>query len=161
MKRTAFISLLVLAVLLTTAGTALASQSRTAYRAGLGSEVTPASDAHGNAVFVFADDGSLVTYKLVINGLDNTLMAHIHVAPTPGANGPIVLWLYPSAPPASLIPGAFNGLLGSGSASPAELTGAAGIASFEDLRMAIEEGRAYVNVHTTLFPGGEIRGTIH
>ena len=38
-------------------------------------------------------------------------MAHIHLAPTPGANGGIVVWLYPSGPPASLIPGRSDGVL--------------------------------------------------
>jgi hypothetical protein len=32
--------------------------------------------------------------------------------------------------------------------------------TLEDLRTAILEGRAYVNVHTTTFPAGEIRGDL-
>lgn len=163
MKKVSLVGLLVLAILLTTASAALANESKTAYRAGLEAPVSISSSAHGNAVFVFADDGSRVKYKLVVNGLENTLMAHIHVAETPGGNGPVVLWLYPDVAPfaPTLISGIFNGLLGSRTAGPAELTGAAGITDFEQLRTAIEEGRAYVNVHTTANPGGEIRGTIH
>ncbi len=160
MKKLSFASLLVLIVLLATIGSAIASESKTVFRATLGDEAATGSDAHGNAVFVFSDDGSQLKYKLVVNGLDNTTQAHIHVAATPGGNGPIVLWLYPNTPPLSLIEGTFNGLLGSRTATPADLTGAADVFSFEDLRMAIAEGRAYVNVHTTAFPGGEIRGTI-
>ena len=162
MKRFTLITLLVLMTLLATMGTALASESSTVYRTGLSSEPAGSgSDAHGNAVFVFNDDGSQMKYKLVINGLDDVTMAHIHVAADPGGDGPPVLWLYPDGPPPSLIPGTFNGLLGSRTVTPGDLTGAAGVASFEDLKSAIEEGRAYVNVHTLAFPAGEIRGTIH
>ena len=162
MKKLSFISLFVLIVLLATIGSAMASESRTVFQAQLGDEAAATgSDAIGNAIFVFTDDGSQMDYKLVINGLDNTTQAHIHVADTPGANGPIVLWLFPSAPPSTLIEGTFNGLLGSGRATPADLTGASGVTSFEALRTAIAEGRAYVNAHTTAFPAGEIRGTIH
>lgn len=160
MKKVTLTSLLVVVALLVTIGTAAASNSKTVFRAMLSGAAGTSSDAHGNAVFIFSDDGSAVSYKLVVNGLDNSTMAHIHVAPAPGLNGPPVLWLYPDAPPASLIEGTFNGLLGSRTATSADLTGAAGISSLEELRMAIKEGRAYVNVHTTAFPAGEIRGDI-
>ena len=162
MKKYTFVTLLVMVALLTIVGSALASGSSTVFRTPLsGAASGSGSDAHGNAVFMFKDDGSSMKYKLVINGLDNVLMAHIHVAETPGGNGPIVLWLYPDAPPPSLIPGTFNGLLGSRTVTSADLTGAVGIASFADLVTAIDQGLAYVNVHTTAFPGGEIRGDIH
>ena len=160
MKKLSFIGLLVLIVMLASIGSAMASESRTVFQAQLGDEGATGSDAHGNAIFVFTDDGSQMDYKLVINGLDNTTQAHIHVADTPGANGPVVLWLFPAAPPSTLIEGTFNGLLGSGRATPADLTAASGVTTFEALRTAIAEGRAYVNAHTTAFPAGEIRGTI-
>ncbi|UCF26770.1 MAG: CHRD domain-containing protein [Chloroflexota bacterium] len=162
MKRFTAITLLVLLTLLATIGTALAAESTTVFRTGLSGEPAGSgSDAHGNAVFKFKDDSSQMKYKLVVNGLDNVTMAHIHVAAEPGGDGPPVLWLYPDAPPPSQIEGTFNGLLGSRTVTSAELTGAAGITSLTELRAAIEQGRAYVNVHTTAFPPGEIRGTIH
>lgn len=161
MKRFTLITLLVLVALLATIGTALASESRTVFRTGLSGEAAgTGSDAHGNAVFMFADDGSSMKYKLVVNGLDDVTMAHIHVAEVPGGNGPPVLWLYPDAPPPSLIEGTFNGLLGSRTVTSDDLTGAAGIASLAELMDAIDQGRAYVNVHTPAFPAGEIRGTL-
>lgn len=161
MKRFTLITLLVLVALLATIGTALASESKTVFRTGLSGEAAgTGSDAHGNAVFMFADDGSSMKYKLVVNGLDDVTMAHIHVAEVPGGNGPPVLWLYPDAPPPSLIEGTFNGLLGSRTVTSDDLTGAAGITSLAELMVAIDQGRAYVNVHTSAFPGGEIRGTL-
>ena len=98
MKRLTSVSILVLLALVATIGTALASESRTVFRTGLSGEAAgTGSDAHGNAVFLFKDDGSSMKYKLVVNGLDNVTMAHIHVAEVPGGNGPPVLWLYPDA----------------------------------------------------------------
>jgi hypothetical protein len=161
MKKTYLIALIVLIAALATFGIAAANNSKTVYTTGLSDETGTGSPAHGHAVTVFADDGSKMAYKLVANGINNTTMAHIHVAPTPGANGPIVLWLYPDAPPLLLIPGVFNGLLGGNTVTSADLTGAAGITSLAQLMAAIEEGRAYVNVHTVAFPGGEMRGTLH
>lgn len=158
MKRTPAVLLIVLVALVTTFGVVAASNGKTTYRTGLDGAGT-GSDAHGNAVFVFANDGSSMSYKLVINGLTNTTMAHIHVAPTPGGNGPIVLWLYPDGPPASLIEGVFNGLLGGRTVTSADIiANNQDINTLADIRAAIESGRAYVNVHTTANPGGEIRG---
>jgi hypothetical protein len=154
MKRFTLIIIVVLMTLLATIGTALAAESTTVYRTGLNGEPTGSgSDAHGNAVFIFKDDGSQMKYKLVVNGLDDVFMAHIHVAVEPGGNGPIVLWLYPDASPL-LISGTFNGLLGSRTVTSGDLTGPLAGMSFDELRAAIEQGRAYVNVHTTAFPAG-------
>jgi hypothetical protein len=164
MKKHILISFLVLALLALTLGVVSASESRTVFRTALAPPATIESGGHGNAVVVFQDDASGLSYKLVVNGLNDPTMAHIHVATEAGLNGPPVLWLYPAAPPASPIPGTFNGLLGSGSATSEDLTGAAagvGVHSLADLRVAVEEGRAYVNVHTVANPGGEIRGTLH
>lgn len=161
MKKTTIVTLVVLVALLATFGVVAASQSKTVYQAQL-AEAGTGSPGHGNAIFQFADDGTEMKYKLVVNGLENITMAHIHVASEPGGNGPVVLWLYPDTPPfqPTLIAGVFNGLLGSRTTTPGDLTGAAGIGDFDQLRIAIEEGRAYVNVHTVEFPPGAIRGTI-
>jgi hypothetical protein len=75
-------------------------------------------------------------------------------------NGPVVLWLYPSAPPAQLIPGRFSGVLGEGTATAANLVGPMAGQSLDVLIDALESGRAYTNVHTTQFPPGEIRGQV-
>jgi hypothetical protein len=87
-------------------------------------------------------------------------MAHIHLAPA-GANGSVVAWLYPSSPPAQLIPGRSNGILAEGVITAANLIGPLAGGSMEDLLEAMQAGNTYVNVHTVQFPGGEIRGQIH
>ena len=47
-----------------------------------------------------------------------------------------------------------NGRLVEGSFTAADVTGI----SFEELLAEMQAGTAYVNVHTTQFPGGEMRG---
>ncbi|MEJ2702932.1 MAG: CHRD domain-containing protein, partial [Sedimentisphaerales bacterium] len=84
----------------------------------------------------------------------------IHVATEPGGNGSPAVWLYPSAPPSMLIPGAFRGTLGEGSFTSKDFVGPLAGKELADLLVAIKENRAYVNVHTQQFPGGEIRGPL-
>jgi hypothetical protein len=47
-------------------------------------------------------------------------------------------------------------ILAEGTFTAADVSGI----SYADLLAAIRAGNAYVNVHTTLFPGGEIRGQL-
>lgn len=123
-------------------------------------EVPPAQTrARGTAHFQLKPDGSGLSYKLIVANIMNVTMAHIHLAPA-GVNGPVVAWLYPSGPPAQLIPGRFNGVLGAGTLSDASLVGPLAGEPLNALIDAIQSGNAYVNVHTSQYPGGEIRGQI-
>jgi len=119
------------------------------------------STAWGKAeVDIKVKDGiQYIEYKVVVHDVENVTQAHIHVIPPGGVAGPPALWLYPSAPPAQLIPGTTNGVLGKGAATAANFVGPVMTGkTVDDLITAIGEGRAYVNVHTTAFPGGEING---
>ena len=118
------------------------------------------SQGTGEAWFRFHENRMEVEFRLVVANIENVTMAHIHVAATPGGNGPPVVWLYPEGPPPVQIPGRTQGPLAKGSFSAADLVGPLAGETIMDLRSAIAEGRAYVNVHTAQFPGGEIRGTI-
>ena len=139
----------------------VSAQSRN-FRAHLsgGEEVPPSETrAQGQAIFQISKDGTVLHYKLIVTNIENVTMAHIHLAPA-GANGPVVAWLYPSAPPAQLIPGRSNGPLAQGTITADDLVGPLKDLPLADLLEAIEAGNAYVNVHTSQFPGGEIRGQI-
>jgi hypothetical protein len=114
-----------------------------------------------------ADAGATaISYKLSYHGLEGDVtQAHIHFGQH-GANGGIAAFLCSN--------------LGNGPAgtqlcppSPATITGTVtaadivgpsgqGIAAgeFAELLQAIDEGAAYANVHSTKFPGGEVRGQI-
>jgi glucose/arabinose dehydrogenase len=118
------------------------------------------SIAAGQALLELSPDSDLISYQLNIQNIENVTMAHIHIADQPGGDGPPAVWLYPSAPPAELITGPFSGLLGQGSFTVAELLGPLAGKTLDDLLLAIQENRAYVNVHTQQFPPGEIRGQL-
>lgn len=124
-----------------------------------GAEEVPANDslARGQAVFRVRDDG--IHYRLVVANLFDVLQAHIHLAPA-GQNGPVVAYLYPDAPPAVLLPGRNSGLLAEGIITAADLRGPLQDQPLEDLVAALVAGGVYVNVHTSSFPPGEIRGQI-
>ena len=119
------------------------------------------SQAIGRAILRLNPDGNSVSYQLEVLGIANVTQAHIHVAGTPGGNGSPAVWLYPSAPPSMLLPGELRGVLGEGSFTAANFVGPLAGKTLDDLLAAIQEDRAYVNVHTQQFPGGEIRGLLH
>lgn len=126
-----------------------------------GDEEVPPNDsrARGTAHFQLRPNGNGLSFKLVVANIMNVTMAHIHLAPA-GQNGGVVVWLYPSAPPAQLIPGRFNGVLAQGVITEANLVGALAGEPLDALIEEIQAGNAYVNVHTEQYLGGEIRGQI-
>ncbi|MER3456544.1 MAG: CHRD domain protein [candidate division GAL15 bacterium] len=134
----------------------------TAYVAHLwGREQVPTvvTKAWGVATFEVAGDGASIRYRLEVSRLVNVQMAHIHVAP-PGQNGPVVVWLYPAAPPPQLRPGRLDGELASGVITVAQLAGPLSRQPLSALLERMRVGEAYVNVHTVAHPAGEIRGQI-
>ena len=128
--------------------------------------------AQGQAIFKLSDDGQSLDYKLIASNIENVFMAHIHMAPV-GVNGPIVVWLYPNTAP---VPGPAgggrtNGVLAAGTITAANLVGPLTGHPLSDLVAPLENGGAYVNVHTNDgvdgvdtgpgdFPGGEMRGQV-
>ena len=148
--------LLVLALALVAALPAAAA-GPTNYRAHLSSEVEGKWLGQGQAIFKFSPDGETVSFKLIAANIENITVAHIHLAPAPGENGPPVLFLYGP----QLISGRFSGVLSEGTATSADLVGPMAGQTLDDLQARILEGRTYVNLHTSQNPGGEIRGTIH
>jgi hypothetical protein len=158
-----YVSLTILLVMLIATSAAYASPAATEnYFARLsGGEEVPAveTNARGVAIFQLSKDGLSLKFKLIAANIENVSQAHIHLAPA-GANGPVVAWLYPDAPPAQLIPGRFNGVLAEGIITANDLVGPLAGQSLDALIEAMLEGNAYVNVHTSQFPGGEIRGQI-
>jgi hypothetical protein len=117
------------------------------------------SEATGQAIFQLSKDGTFLSYKLIVANIENVTMSHIHLAPA-GVNGGVVAWLYPSAPPAKLIPGKTNGILAEGTITGANLVGSLSGKPLSSLIDALKAGGAYVNVHTSAYPAGEIRGQI-
>jgi hypothetical protein len=163
MKRTAIILMLVAGLLLMTmpAGWAGVDADRNFAAHLSGREEVPPADtkATGQATFQLSRDGTELSFRLNVANIENITQAHIHLAPA-GANGGVVVWLYPDGPPAQLIPGRTQGTLAKGTITADDLVGALAGAALDDLVEEMKAGNAYVNVHTSQFPGGEIRGQI-
>ncbi len=132
------------------------------YSASLkGAEEVPPVDTNavGRAMFTLNSDRTELSYTVTVVNIENAMMAHIHLAPA-GVNGGVVAWLYPDAPPPQVIEGKFSGTLATGTITADDLVGDLAGQPLTALVNAIRSGNAYVNVHTTANPGGEIRGQI-
>ena len=120
---------------------------------------TPAGDLK----LKLSPDGQSLRYDLKITDTITTvLMAHLHLEQNANHTGGIVVWLYPAAPPAQLIPGETDGRLARGAITPASLVGPlAGAANWDTFLADIQAGLIYANVHTSANPAGEIRDQVH
>jgi hypothetical protein len=113
-------------------------------------------------------DESFFEYELRFEDLVGTVtQAHIHFAQK-GVNGGIVVWLCGTATnpgPAGtpLCGGPSSGIV-SGTIDAADVVGPAGqgisAGEFQELLRAMRTGVTYANIHSTVYPGGEIRGQI-
>jgi hypothetical protein len=120
------------------------------------SEVPPKNTkATGSADFQFNVEKDSLSYKLNVMNINKVTMAHIHEGKF-GANGPIVVTLFKSANPS----GSVNGILSQGIITSDRFEGALTGKQITDLVKIINDGNAYVNVHTLQNPKGEIRGQI-
>lgn len=125
-----------------------------------------ASPGGGHFEGAVNDDGTEVEYVLDYDNLEGQVtQAHIHLAQR-GVNGGIMVFLCsnlgngPEGTPVCPVGGGTV----SGSFGAEDIIGpvAQSVAPGEmfTLLRAIRAGFAYVNVHTTLFPAGEIRGQL-
>jgi CHRD domain-containing protein len=110
------------------------------------------STAGGSATFELINS-TTVRYTLSVTGITGATMAHIHTAVADSA-GPVAVTLFSSATPT----GPLTGTLASGSFTSTDMQ-LPGV-SFDSLLALMRRGRTYVNVHTVLNPGGEIRAQI-
>lgn len=124
-----------------------------------GNNETPApgvlTGAYGVATVTVDLATQTVTWSIdVFNMPSGTTNAHFHVG-GPGLTGPTVVNI---AFPA----GISNDFNLSGSATAANLTVRAdqGIRSWEDFIQALVGGQTYLNVHSAVNPGGEVRGQV-
>lgn len=154
--------LMTLALPVVLAGPVLAQSGGSTFTAELsGGEEVPAVEtaASGAAEFVLSDDGSSLSFTVEVEALEDTTMAHIHLAPA-GENGPPVVWLHTQEGAPELVPGVFSGTLASGTITADDLVGPLEGATLDDLVAELVAGNTYVNVHTDAHPPGEIRGQI-
>jgi hypothetical protein len=122
--------------------------------------------AHGSFRGTISNDGEELSFELGYEDLQGDVaQAHLHLGQK-SVNGGIAIYLCtnlgngpagtPACPPA---PAEISGTL-----SAIDVIGPAGqgidLGEWAEIVQAIRDGVVYVNVHTDLFPGGEIRGQL-
>ncbi len=148
MLKSLFKPLLLLATLAATLPAAAATFSFSAVLAGANENPANASTATGTALVTFDDLLSNVTVNVTFSGLTtNASAGHIHCCSAPTGNAGVAMGFtsFPANTSAN-----YN----------AVLTVFSGTNTFTSLLAGANAGLAYVNVHNTTFPGGEIRGNL-
>jgi hypothetical protein len=143
-----------------------ADSRRTFHAHMTGDQERPApisTDASGQAIFKLSKDGTSLSYKVIVNNLENVTQAHIHCGGTEVA-GPVVAFLFGFVPEGVTK----NGVLAEGVITAEDIIARpdseqcmGGLATFDQLIEKIRSGEAYINVHTIAHPPGEIRGVIN
>jgi hypothetical protein len=169
MKKLSILSALVLAW-----GVSAAAKADDKVRARLmGFQEVPVVSTEGSGTFeaVINRNGNAIDYEITYTGMQGTvLQSHMHVGQR-SVNGGIVLWICgnnittpptsgPAGTPVCTSP---NGhFAGTWRPENVQTVVAQQIATGEldEVIAAIRAGVAYVNVHTNISPGGEIRGQV-
>jgi CHRD domain-containing protein len=162
------------AVVVAIVGTyAMADEGTKNFRVDLqGYQEVPAISTAATGTFQARIDDGVINWTLSYAGLEGSAaptQAHIHFGQT-SVNGGIAVWLCsnltvtpnPTPPGTQACPTSPATI--SGTATPANVVGPAGqgisAGEFDELVAAIRAGKAYANVHSTVFGGGEIRAQL-
>jgi len=159
-QRDALVEAIIIAVVVATGGQMVQATLSGAQ------EVPPVTTgASGTSALTISADQTQISFSLTTQNITGVTQAHIHVGPA-GVNGPVILFLCTNLTPPSGVPtpptcptsgGTVTGILTAANLIP---NIGAGINTFANAVNAILNGNAYVNVHTSQNPGGEIRGQI-
>jgi hypothetical protein len=134
-----------------------------------GFQEVPTLSTSGNGRFwaVVDTEANTISYKLSYEGLEGAVaQAHVHLGAR-AVNGGIMFFLCtnagngPAGTPACPAPsGEVSGMI-----TPEVVIGPAGqgvaAGEFAEVVAALRNGAAYANVHSSLYPAGEIRGQVH
>jgi len=124
-------------------------------------EVPPINSA-GTANFEMTIQPGGITFSLDFSDLSSTLtLAHLHFAPSKVAGGVMIFLCGGGNQPAC--PAATSGTI-TGTITAANVTGPGGqgitAGDLDSALAAVRDELSYANMHTTIFPGGEIRGQV-
>jgi hypothetical protein len=123
--------------------------------------VNASTNPTGSATFTVS--GSTINYSVrVANTTSAVTQCHIHAAAS-DASGPIIVNLCDAAPIAGGVAVTTEREIATGTIQKSTSTSGKGNSpiDLDVLIQMIMEGHAYVNVHTTNNPAGEVRGTIN
>ena len=116
-------------------------------------ELPPVNTNAAGLANVTGDNQSLA-YRLALSNMTNATAAHIHMG-AEDENGKVVVTLYKSESPSGI---EIESLAGNITAD--KLQGPLSDATLDELIGTMDNGTAYVNVHSVDFPNGEIRGVL-
>ena len=132
-------------------------------------EEVPAISSPGDGQFTarISGSGTSLSYQLSYNKLlGNVTQSHIHIAQR-GVNGGIMIFLCSNlgngpagtqaCPPS---PGSVSGTIEADDVVAAAAAQGIAAGEFAEVLRAMRNGITYVNVHSDLFPGGEILGQL-
>lgn len=130
------------------------------------------TDGHGRFKARIDKRSGEIDYVFTYDGMQGSVtQAHIHFGQQ-GFNGGVSVWLCQSATspaPAPVVDttpqctspaGSFSGRITAASVVGPGGAQQLGAGEIDELAAAMQAGVAYVNVHTSLSPGGEVRGQI-
>jgi hypothetical protein len=122
----------------------------------------------GTAIVTIEPEAFTFRVEVSFSGLSSlTTAAHIHCCTaTPGTGTALVATIVPSFPgfPLGVTAGSYDGTFGFGPSDESPwnpsfvtMSGGSDAAAAAAFLAGLEQGRAYLNIHTSNFPGGEIR----
>ena len=113
----------------------------------------PPKTTTGTGVATFVDLGNEIDWTLQLTNMTGVVASHIHGPAAAGANASILFNLFlPNVATPTV-----NGVVAHGSITNANNANV----SLDSLRTLFKNGNAYVNVHTSANPAGEIRDQVH
>jgi hypothetical protein len=126
----------------------------TATLSGANEVATPPVVSTGAGPAVITYVGGQLLFRVDVNGTSSVTRAHIHGPAAAGVNAGIRVNFY--EPPSGTTPLNFTN-------TATLANGVAGVPvgiTMDSLLVLLRTGRAYVNVHTSTYPSGELRGQI-
>jgi hypothetical protein len=117
-------------------------------------EVPPIFSASNGTVLMVGNSTNL-RYQINVTALEGITAARLYLGENT-ENGEVVLTLFNSAEPTGLV----SGMLTEGNISPSNFQGPLTDKNLSSLIESINQNLIYVNVHTSQYPSGELRGTL-
>ena len=118
-----------------------------------------ATEASGMATVRLIDNGTAISFRVIVCDIINVTASHIHVGAA-GTNGPVIIPFFTNQPLFSSPHGCKTLAEGTRTAGDLNTKASPMITSWDDFVKALLAGNTYINVHTKANPMGEIRGQL-
>ncbi|MES3033956.1 MAG: CHRD domain-containing protein [Gemmatimonadota bacterium] len=126
-----------------------------------GASVVPATTSAntGSITLQSVPGDSILAFSLSVANMSGITQAHLHNAAA-GANGATVAWLLPVNGNSAQAPSVtLDGVISLGDIEPSWVRGSPRLA-MDSVKALLRAGRLYVDVHSSTFTAGEIRGQV-